>query len=49
MSTTQTTRRRNGVDVETLFATLDAVRAQPDIARFQFRSTHQWVDGTHKR
>jgi len=40
---------RNGVDVPTLFATLDAVKSQPDIARFQFRATNEWVDGTHSR
>ncbi|MGZ4640200.1 MAG: OsmC family protein, partial [Actinomycetes bacterium] len=49
MSVTETARRRNGVDVETLFATLDAVRAQPQIARFQFRSAHRWVSGTHNQ
>ena len=47
MSVTETAHRRNGVDVATLFATLDAVRAQPEIARFQFRSAHRWVSGTH--
>jgi uncharacterized OsmC-like protein len=49
MSITETTRSRNGVDVDTLFATLDAVRQQPEIARFQFRSSHRWVSGTHNR
>jgi uncharacterized OsmC-like protein len=49
MSVTETSRRRNGVDVDTLFATLDAVRSQPEIARFQFRSAHRWVSGTHNR
>jgi uncharacterized OsmC-like protein len=49
MSVTETTSHRNGVDVETLFATLDAVRSQPEIARFQFRSAHRWVSGTHNR
>lgn len=38
---------RNGVDVPTLFATLDAVRSAPAAARFQFRATNQWVEGTH--
>ena len=28
--------RRNGVDTATLFATLDAVKGQPEIAKFQF-------------
>lgn len=38
---------RNGVDVPTLFATLNAVKAQPEIAKFQFRATNKWVSGTH--
>ena len=29
---------RNGVDTATLFATLDAVKADPEIAAFQFRA-----------
>jgi len=38
---------RNGVDVSTLFATLDAVKAQPEAAQFQFRVKNRWVSGTH--
>ena len=49
MSVTDLPRSRNGVNVEALFATLDAVRAQPEIARFQFRSAHRWVRGTHNQ
>ena len=30
---------RNGVDTEQLFGTLDAIKADPSIARFQFRAT----------
>ena len=40
---------RNGVDTATLFATLDAVKANPEIAKFQFRATNHWVSGTHNR
>jgi uncharacterized OsmC-like protein len=40
---------RNGVDVPTLFATLDAVKAAPQIAQFQFRARNDWVSGTHSR
>ena len=29
---------RNGVDTERLFGTLDAIKAEPSIARFQFRA-----------
>ena len=40
---------RNGVDVPTLFATLDAVKASPAIADFQFRAANTWISGTHNR
>ena len=40
---------RNGVDTATLFATIDAVKGNPDIAKFQFRATNRWVSGTHNQ
>jgi uncharacterized OsmC-like protein len=40
---------RNGVDTSTLFATLDAVKAAPDAAKFQFRAQNEWLSGTHSR
>lgn len=50
MTTTTTSRpARNGVDVPTLFATLDVVRAQPAAAQFQFRARNEWVHGVHSR
>ena len=50
MSTTATEApRRNGVDVATLFATLDAIKDQNEIAKFQFRASNTWVRGTHSR
>lgn len=39
----------NGVDVPTLFATLNAVRGQPELAKFQFRATNTWQEGTLSR
>ena len=39
----------NGVDTPTLFATIDAVRGQPELARFTFRATNRWQQGTHSR
>ncbi len=47
--TTTENAARNGVDVPTLFATLDAVKAAPQIAQFQFRASNEWVSGTHSR
>ena len=48
---TQTATRRprlplNGVDTPTLFGTLDVVKAQPDLAKFQFRARNRWQSGT---
>ncbi|HEV2927242.1 MAG TPA: hypothetical protein VGW74_01005, partial [Propionibacteriaceae bacterium] len=40
---------RNGVNVPTLFATLNAVKGAPQIAQFQFRATNEWISGTHNR
>jgi len=49
MTTTKTRPPLNGVDTPTLFATLDAVKANPELAKFQFRATNQWIAGTHNR
>ena len=40
---------RNGVDTATLFATLDAVKGDTDLAKFQFRATNRWLSGTHNQ
>jgi uncharacterized OsmC-like protein len=37
---------RNGVNTPALFATIDAVRAAPELARFRFRASNRWIDGT---
>jgi uncharacterized OsmC-like protein len=39
----------NGVDVPTLFATVNVVKENPPLAKFQFRTKHRWVKGTHSR
>ena len=49
MTSTQTRPALNGVDVPTLFATLDAVKGQPEMAQFQFRARNEWINGTHNR
>jgi uncharacterized OsmC-like protein len=40
---------RNGVDTEKMFTTLDLIKQQPELARFQFRATNRWIDGAHNR
>ncbi len=38
---------RNGVDTPALFATIGAVKGQPELAKFQFRASSRWLAGTH--
>jgi uncharacterized OsmC-like protein len=40
---------RNGVDTPTLFATIDVVADDPELAKFQFRANGTWLNGTHSR
>jgi hypothetical protein len=52
MPTETTTKPRraklplNGVDTPTLFGTLDVVKGQPELAKFQFRASNRWKSGT---
>jgi uncharacterized OsmC-like protein len=50
MSTTTTSPAiRNGVDTATLFGTLDAIKGDPELAKFQFRASNRWISGTHSQ
>jgi uncharacterized OsmC-like protein len=49
MTTTVNEPIRNGVDTPALFATIDAVKAAPEAATFQFRAHNEWISGTHNR
>ncbi len=40
---------RNGVDTGAMFATLDAIKAQPQLGAFQFRARNRWLGGAHNR
>lgn len=39
----------NGVNVEQLVQTIDAVKENPDLAKFRFRATTKWMSGGHSR
>jgi uncharacterized OsmC-like protein len=39
----------NGVNVTALSETIDAVRQNTDIAKFQFRASNQWLGGDNNR
>jgi len=49
MMNTQVTTRVNGVNVDQLVATVQAIQEKPEIARFQFRAQNEWIDGGHSR
>ena len=40
-------QRLNGVNVQELFKTIDAIKENPEIAQFKFRATNEWLNGTH--
>jgi uncharacterized OsmC-like protein len=39
----------NGINTQDLFKTIDLIKENPDIAKFKFRATNKWIDGTHCR
>ena len=39
----------NGVNVDQLFETIDAIRGNGVIAKFKFRVRNRWIDGGHNR
>ena len=39
----------NGVNVDELFGTIDAIKKAPVIAKFKFRADNKWIDGGHNR
>lgn len=42
-------KKVNGVAVDRLFETIDAVKADPEIAKFNFHITNKWIGGGHNR
>jgi uncharacterized OsmC-like protein len=39
----------NGINVEQLFNSIEAFKQKPELAKFKFRATNEWVGGTHSR
>lgn len=40
---------RNGVNMDQMFGTLDAIKANPSLATFRWRATNTWLGGSHNR
>jgi uncharacterized OsmC-like protein len=47
--TTQTTTQVNGVNVDQLVATVNAIKQNSELARFKFRAHNEWISGGHSR
>jgi len=43
------TKKVNGLDITQMFQTLEAIKGQPTLARFQFRAENRWLDGGTNR
>jgi len=41
--------RMNGIAVDQLIETIEAVKANPQLAEFRFRARNRWKTGTHNR
>lgn len=40
---------RNGVNIDQMFGTLDAIKSNPSLATFQWRASNKWLGGSHNR
>jgi len=43
------TKLINGVNVDQLFGTINAIQETPSLAKFNFRARNKWINGGHNR
>jgi uncharacterized OsmC-like protein len=48
-ATKETTNQTNGLDMEALEGTLEAIKQDPSLGGFEFRATNQWINGGENR
>ena len=48
-ATKEATIRMNGLDMDTLVGTVEAVSQDPSLGAFEFRATNQWINGGENR
>ena len=46
---TKATTMINGVEIDTLMATVNAIASQPELGACHFRATNKWLNGNHNR
>ncbi len=49
MTKTEMANRTNGLDMEALVGTVEAVKQDPTLGSFEFRATNQWINGGENR
>jgi len=47
--TIEAATRVNGLDMAAAFATIDAIKQNPQLAQFRFRARNHWIDGGENR
>jgi len=47
--TIEVSKTLNGLATKQMFETIDALRNDPSLARFEFRARNQWIDGGENR
>ncbi len=48
-ATKEITNQTNGLDMEALVGTLEAIKQDPSLGAFEFRATNQWINGGENR
>ena len=48
-ATSETMNRTNGLDMEALVGTIEAVKQDPTLGTFEFRASNQWINGGENR
>ncbi|MDR9458510.1 MAG: OsmC family peroxiredoxin, partial [Salegentibacter sp.] len=41
--------KKNGIDVDQLLGTINAVKSDPEVADFRFKAKTEWLEGGHCR
>ncbi|MBN1362909.1 MAG: OsmC family protein [Sedimentisphaerales bacterium] len=49
MAQQQTLQTVNGIDMDTLQGTIDAIKGDPELAKCRFHVRNKWIDGNHNR
>ncbi len=49
MTNQEPANRTNGLDMEALVGTVEAVRQDPSLGNFEFRATNKWINGGENR